>query len=153
MTTYPKIAILLLIATGLLWGTTTVSQVEKELMCTCGCTMALYTCECGRSEEMRAEIQQMINQGMDKEAIVASYVAKFGEKIRSAPTKSGFNLLAWVTPFLALLIVGVALYRLLQRWSRHQPEEPEPVLPPERQDQYVKQLEKELQEFEEGEIS
>ncbi len=153
MTTYSRITLFLLIITGLLWSTPTVSQVEKELMCTCGCTMALYTCECGRSEEMRNEIRDMINKGMTKDEIVLAYVAQFGEKIRSAPTKSGFNLLAWITPFLALIIVGVVLYRVLQRWSRHQPEEPEPLLAPERQDQYVKQLEKELQEFEEGEIS
>ena len=149
--TQSKILLILLIFAGGLWGNVTVGQVEKELMCTCGCTMALYTCECGTSEKMRADIQGMIDRGMDKDAIVTYYVDKYGEKIRSAPTKSGFNLVAWVTPFLALLVVGIALYRLLKRWSSHREEEPEPLFTPEVQSQYVKQLDKELQEFEEGE--
>ena len=50
---------------------------------------------------MRGEIQRMIDKGMDRPAIIAIYRTKYGEKILSAPTTEGFNLLAWVMPFFA----------------------------------------------------
>lgn len=131
-------------------GATTVSDVEKNLMCTCDCTMALYTCECGRAAEMRSEIQGMINQGMTKDQIIGSYVARFGEEILSAPTKKGFNLLAWIMPFLALLIVGALLYKRLKRWKRSSVEfrETVPIIV---EKAYTKKLEEELAKIDEGE--
>ena len=30
-----------------------VDQVSQEIMCQCGCTMVLNTCECGTAEQMR----------------------------------------------------------------------------------------------------
>lgn len=61
----------------------------------------------------------MIDKGMDRSAIIAIYRTKFGEKILSAPTTEGFNLLAWVMPFFALLVGGGFIVLMLGRW-RHQ---------------------------------
>lgn len=141
---------LLFILPSILQAQTTVSAVEKNLMCTCGCTMALYTCECGTAEDMRSAIQGMIDKGMDKEQILAAYVGQYGEKILSAPTKEGFNLTAWITPFLAILVVGGVLYKVLRRWSgRTDQSAPADEINPE----YHRRLKKELEEFEEGEVS
>ncbi|NIT56823.1 MAG: hypothetical protein GWN00_11490, partial [Aliifodinibius sp.] len=61
------------------WGKPTVNEVEKNLMCTCGCTMPLYTCECQKAAEMRTQIKGMIDKGMTKEQIISSYVERYGE--------------------------------------------------------------------------
>lgn len=141
---------LLFILPSVMPAETTVSSVEKNLMCTCSCTMALYTCECGTSEEMRSDVQEMIDKGMDKDQILASYVGQYGEKILSAPTKEGFNLAAWITPFLAIVVFGGVLYKVLHRWSKKQNQ----TLPTEDiNPEYDRRLKQELEQFEEGEVS
>ncbi|RMF56750.1 MAG: cytochrome c-type biogenesis protein CcmH [Calditrichaeota bacterium] len=136
------------IAVPVLAETPTVSSVEKHLMCTCGCTMPLYTCECQKSEEMRTEIKQMIERGMTQQEILDSYVSRFGEKILSAPTKKGFNLVAWILPFLSVILVGGVLIKTVKRWSH--PETKQESGPSEKLDpKYLEQLENELSHFEE----
>lgn len=91
--------------------------VEEDLMCQCGCTMGLAVCDCGTAEEMRAEIAGMMDQGESTQEILDFYVGQYGEKVLSAPTRSGFNLTAWVTPFGALLAGGALLFWLVRRWA------------------------------------
>lgn len=92
--------------------------VEQSLVCQCGCTMAVAVCDCGTADEFRKEIWAMMDRGQGKDAILASYVAKYGEKVLTAPTKRGFNLTAWIMPFVALALGGALLVTLLRRWSR-----------------------------------
>jgi len=92
--------------------------VEQSLVCQCGCTMAVAVCDCGTADEFRKEIRTMMDQGQSNDAILASYVAKYGEKVLTAPTKRGFNLTAWIMPFVALALGAVLLMTLLRRWSR-----------------------------------
>lgn len=93
--------------------------VEGQLMCYCGCTdLTVRVCTCGTADGIRGEIRERLAAGETPDQVVAAYVARHGEKIRSAPTKSGFNLLAWVTPFAALLAAGSALVLVVRHWGR-----------------------------------
>ena len=67
---------------------------------------------------MREKIAGMITDGQDKGSIVAYFVDQYGEKVLSTPTKQGFNLVAWIGPFAAVLIGGTGLFFLLRAWSR-----------------------------------
>ena len=59
----------------------------------------------------------MVAGGMTGDEVIASYVAKHGEKILIAPDARGFNLFAWLGPLGLLLsgIVGIVL--LVRRWG------------------------------------
>jgi len=147
-----KIVILLLLIPLFLLSAVTVEEVEKNLMCTCGCTMPLYTCENQTAQNMRSEIRRMIDRGMDKDQIIASFVSRYGETILSAPTKKGFNLVAWLTPFLALFAVTGFLYKAIRRWSAIAATQPEETLPPDEEKKYMEKLKKELENIEEGDV-
>ena len=87
-------------------------------MCYCGCSdLMVSVCTCGTAEAMRAEITDRLDRGEDEETILAAFISRHGEKILSAPTKEGFNLLAWITPFAALLAAGMTLILLVRRWG------------------------------------
>lgn len=58
----------------------------------------------------------MIGKGMGRARIVAFYRHKYGEKVLSAPTTEGFNLLAWTMPFIALFIGGGLIVLAFGRW-------------------------------------
>jgi cytochrome c-type biogenesis protein CcmH len=93
-------------------------QVETRLMCYCGCAdLTVRVCTCGTADAIRAEISDRLAAGQTPDQIVATYVERRGEQIRSAPTKTGFNLVAWITPFAALLIAGTCLVFLVRRWA------------------------------------
>jgi len=143
------ITIMLMLAPSLAFAETNLSEVESNLMCTCGCSMALYSCECGTASKMRNKIQSMISQGKDKDQIVASFVDLYGEKILSAPTKTGFNLTAWVTPFLVIGIVGVFLLKSMKRWKGKRPVLDE-IESQELHQEYGEKLKNELNDFNDG---
>lgn len=90
--------------------------IEEELLCQCGCTMGVAVCDCGTAEEIRKTIASMMKEGKTKDQILASFVDQYGEQVLQAPTKRGFNLSAWLTPFAALLVGLAVLYWLLRTW-------------------------------------
>ena len=58
--------------------------------------------------------------------VLAHFSSKYGEKILSAPTASGFNLIAWVTPFAAVLVAGAVIVVVSRRWRRPASASPSP---------------------------
>ena len=63
---------------------------------------------------------KMIDSGMSSKQVVAQLVATRGERILAAPTFSGFNLVAWLTPYIAIIIVGTGIIVLMRNWVRRQ---------------------------------
>ena len=101
-------------------------KAARAILCDCGChPQSTYACACGRAAEMRKEIALLVESGpqdgdgsgMSGDEVIAWYVEQFGEKVRVVPTKSGFNLVAWIGPFIGLLAASSLLLLLLRRWS------------------------------------
>lgn len=91
----------------------------------------------------------MIGKGMRGPQIVAFYRHKFGEKVLSAPTTEGFNLLAWTMPFIAVFVGGGLIAIAFGRWRSVAPVVPTPekVAAPSSFDPALRRkLEKDLQE-------
>ncbi len=103
-------------APSVLASTPESKAVEANLICQCGCTMVVNVCDCGTADQIRADIQKKLDQGMTKDQILASYVKTYGEKVLAAPTKRGFNLTAWVTPFVAVLLGAGVIFLAIRRW-------------------------------------
>lgn len=97
----------------------TASEITNGLACTCGCNMVVSACEgsmeCSVAKQITDQVTQMVNEGQSKDEIIRSFVKKYGERILAAPTKKGFNLMAWIMPFLALMLGGGGLYLFLNR--------------------------------------
>ena len=128
----------------------TVNEISHKLACQCGTcpNLALYSCYCGTAERMRTEIGELIGKGMDSDAVVESFVEKYGEQVLAAPRKEGFYLTAWVMPIIAVLGFGVLILITLRRWSRKTAAVAESV--PKNSEiadtEYVKRLDDELKE-------
>lgn len=130
--------------------TPTNSQVSEGLTCQCGCQLTVANCNmptCSFSVPTRREIDAMIAKGMTRAQIIGFYRAKYGEKVLSAPTTEGFNLLAWTMPFIAIVLGGGAMALAFGRWHSHAPTELKPVAEPTSFDPELRRkLEKELEE-------
>lgn len=94
----------------------TLGEMEAEIMCDCGCTMVLNTCSCGRSDAMRTRIETMIGQGSSKDEIINTFVSQYGEIILSAPTRKGFNLVAYIAPMTIFVLGIMVVIFLIKKW-------------------------------------
>lgn len=96
-------------------------DVEARLACQCGCGLTVLTCnhlQCGFAIPVREEIAAKLADGVSDDEIVQSLVEEYGEKVLSSPTHSGFNLLAWYTPYVAVLVGGAFVFFIMRRWRR-----------------------------------
>jgi len=93
-------------------------DLENQLMCKCDdkCGKVLINCTCATSDKTRAKFSKMLDSGLTVAQIVKMQVDEYGETILSAPSKFGFNLTAWMTPFVALIAGGFGVRKVLQSW-------------------------------------
>ncbi|MBC8283473.1 MAG: cytochrome c-type biogenesis protein CcmH [Nitrospinae bacterium] len=93
-------------------------DLENALMCKCDdkCGKVLINCTCSTSDKTRVKFSKMLESGLTVEQIIKSQVDEYGETVLSAPTKFGFNLTAWVMPFIALIAGGVGVRKIISSW-------------------------------------
>jgi cytochrome c-type biogenesis protein CcmH len=99
------------------------------------------------ADQIKAEIQKKIDSGMTESQIVDSFVAEYGQTVLSAPPKAGFNLTAWLLPFLAFLIGGAVLFAFLKNQNKNKSltTTAVPLKPNEDEDSYRIRVLKELE--------
>jgi cytochrome c-type biogenesis protein CcmH len=129
-----------------------VDEISEELICQCGCNLLLSDCDhavCRSRDEMTALISQKLAQGQSKSEIIQSFVDQYGEQVLAVPTKRGFNLVAWILPFGALMAGGGVVYTLLRAWVRQGKRRlvSDMAEVGEEDEEYGRRLEKELEEF------
>jgi len=97
----------------------TLATISQGLTCQCGCGLTVANCNhptCSFSVPVREQIESMIGRGESGAQIIAFYREKYGEKVLSAPTTEGFNLVAWVMPFLVVVLGGAIIVYAANRW-------------------------------------
>lgn len=102
-------------------------DLEHQIHCQCGCNLDVYTCRttdfsCSVSPAMHADVMGLVSGGHTAQEILAAFKAVYGEKVLMAPNKSGFNLVGYTMPFVALAAGAVIVSTLLKRWKTHEPE-------------------------------
>ena len=126
-----------------------VSDVAKEFVCNCGCNKMLTDCDMQCGEQLRGVIAAKIGEGWDKPRIMDLLVRNYGEKLLAAPTKSGFNLTAWVTPFAAILLGGVMISLAVGEWvaRRRATQHVRLRMPASVEGKYLQRVDEELKHF------
>ena len=103
-------------------------EIAEGLTCQCGCGLTVANCNhpnCSFSVPMRERIDTMLAHGKGRAEIISYFRKQYGEKILSAPTTQGFNLLAWTMPFVALLAGGGLVVLMMGRWRGGAPAPPQ----------------------------
>ncbi len=105
-------------------------EAAEGLTCQCGCGLTVANCNhpnCSFAVPAREKIAAMAARGMSAAAIIEEFRKIYGEKVLSAPTTQGFNLLAWITPFAAMGGGLLALLAAARRWRTAHADESAPV--------------------------
>jgi cytochrome c-type biogenesis protein CcmH len=95
----------------------TLGELEGEVMCPT-CKTTLDQSSAPIANRIRRFISTRIAAGDTKSEIKQKLVAQFGPAILAEPSRHGFNLLAWVLPFVAIGLGAAVLASLVWRWSR-----------------------------------
>jgi len=95
--------------------------LEHQLHCQCGgCTLDVFTCRttdftCQVSPAMHRDVMALVEGGYSAQEIIDAFVSTYGERVLMAPTRSGFNILAWISPGIAVLVAGAFILAFLRR--------------------------------------
>ena len=97
------------------------NTMGHKFMCTCGCAQVLLECNhvgCPDSPGLIAALHTQMDAGASDEAIYKSFAAAYGPTVLAAPLRGGFDNVAWIVPFV-LLVLGIAgVVVLLRVWQR-----------------------------------
>lgn len=146
--------LVLLFASPVRAQTTAAGDIAQQLICQCGCGVVLSDCShavCYFRDEMTALIEQQLAQGKSEEQIIAFFVARYGEQVLASPPKRGFNLVAWITPFVAILAGAAIIVFTLRAWVKRgsQAQTTTTTEIEEGEEEYRRRVEEELKEFRE----
>ena len=105
----------------------TFETLGHKMMCQCGCNQVLLECNhvgCTVSEKMRNELQISLTKNPDDsdDLILQGFVQKYGPVVLAAPTATGFDRVAWIVPYLALVLGFGLVVLIVKKWAaRRQP--------------------------------
>jgi cytochrome c-type biogenesis protein CcmH/NrfF len=103
------IAVLLLLGAG--DDSARIDRLGHQLMCVCGCNQVLLECNhvgCSYSTHMRDELTASVTRGDSDNGVLQWFIKTYGTTVLTVPTNRGFNKVAWIMPYLAL-VMGIAL--------------------------------------------
>lgn len=96
-----------------------VNAIAKNLYCPVCENIPLDACGTAACEDWRYEIELMLGQGLDEEAIRQDFINRFGERVVGTPQDPALRALSLVTPWvisaIALGMVVVTMLRLTRR--------------------------------------
>jgi cytochrome c-type biogenesis protein CcmH/NrfF len=95
-----------------------------KVMCICGCNQVLLECNhvgCTYSDRMRGELASYVDRGDSDDLTLQAFVQKYGPTVLIAPTTTGFNRVAWIMPYL-VLVLGLTTVVLIVRTWRMRPQ-------------------------------
>jgi cytochrome c-type biogenesis protein CcmH len=97
------------------------NNLGHRLMCVCGCSQILLECNhvgCTYSDRMRGELIAGLDRGDNDDLTLQGFVQKYGPTVLAAPTASGFNRVAWIMPFLALVLGLLTTILIVLAWKK-----------------------------------
>ena len=92
--------------------------IDQSLMCPICPSETIDQSQTEIADQMRRTVRERLAQGDSRDEVLRFFVDRYGEEILAAPPKSGFNLLAWLVPPLALLVGGGALALVVRAMRR-----------------------------------
>ncbi|MDA0988849.1 MAG: cytochrome c-type biogenesis protein CcmH [Chloroflexi bacterium] len=96
--------------------------IDKGLMCPVCPSETIDQSQVEIANQMQIIVREKLAAGESRDDIFQFFVDRYGPGILAEPPKSGFNLLVWVIPPMALLLGSGALTMIVRSMRRERPE-------------------------------
>jgi len=96
------------------------NDLGHRMMCVCGCHQILLECNhvgCRYSSRMRDELMAAVERESNDDLALQWFVQTYGTTVIAAPTKTGFNRVAWVMPYLVLVFGLSTVVLIVRAWK------------------------------------
>lgn len=94
------------------------SDVASDLRCPVCQGLSVEDSPTELALQMRAVVREQLAAGRSPAEVKAYFVDKYGEWILLEPEASGFNLIVYVLPWLAVLAGAALIVLVVRRWTR-----------------------------------
>ncbi|MBI4755664.1 MAG: cytochrome c-type biogenesis protein CcmH [Betaproteobacteria bacterium] len=96
-------------------------ELTEELRCVVCQNQSLADSNAPLASDLRREVREQMNRGLDDKQVVEYLVARYGEFVRYRPALNPLTAALWGGPFL-LLVLGAAVLLVRLRRRAQQPE-------------------------------
>jgi cytochrome c-type biogenesis protein CcmH len=93
-------------------------RIAKQLQCPICESVSVADSTAELAAQMRAVIRKKLENGESEAEIIAYFVERYGEGVRTEPGRSGFSSLVWIAPVVAILTGLGLLIAVLRIWLR-----------------------------------
>jgi len=104
-----------------------IDRLGHQMMCVCGCNQILLECNhvgCSYSTRMRDELTAAVTRGDSDNGVLQWFIQTYGTTVLTVPANRGFNRIAWIMPYLAL-VMGIGTVVLIAgAWRKRPPGPP-----------------------------
>ncbi len=114
------LAVAVCFSLGVTSSSSRIDKLSHRLMCQCGCAQLLGECDhvgCPNRDKEMAQLTMNVSAGASDEQVMDSFVAKYGATVLAAPTKHGFDLVAWIAPFAVFGAALLGTILLVRHWT------------------------------------
>ena len=88
--------------------------IDKSLMCPVCPSETIDQSQVQLAGQMREIVREKLAAGESRDEILQFFVDRYGTAVLAEPPRSGFNLLVWIVPPLALMAGGLVLAMVLR---------------------------------------
>jgi cytochrome c-type biogenesis protein CcmH len=85
-------------------------SIDRSLICPVCPGETIDQAQVELARQMRLLVREKLAEGWSRERILQFFVDRYGEAVLAEPPKSGFNLLAWIVPFVSVFAALVLLF-------------------------------------------
>jgi cytochrome c-type biogenesis protein CcmH len=127
----------------------TAYELEAMLIAPCCWSQPVSQHYSEAADQIRREVREFLAAGKSKQEILDYYVSKYGERILASPRPRGFNLLAYVLPWVFLLAGMTIVVIFLKKRTLLLPDkQPFDAARSPLDEQYARRVESEIRDLE-----
>ena len=93
-------------------------SIDQQIMCPVCPAETIDQAQVPIAKQMRLIVRELLANGASEAEILSFFADRYGQAIIGAPPKSGFNLIAWLFPVVALASALVASIFVLKSMTR-----------------------------------
>lgn len=127
-----------------------VNKIARVVYCPVCESTPLDVCQTQACADWRQIIREMLQEGKTEQDVFDYFSNLYGDRVLAEPPREGFSLLIWLAPLiivpLGLIFFGSYMRSLRVSAAENEPKADTAVPEPTAPDDYISQIEKELQQ-------
>ena len=98
-----------------------INDIAEDLNCPTCTGINLADCRTLTCSQWKEKISDLVADGYSDEEVLDYFSTQYGTQVLQEPPRSGFTLILWVLPIIAILAGGAWLAYVIRGWRKNEP--------------------------------